>query len=451
MEKSTLFHQPQLNQLMRFCYRHIVLVLVILLCAGAGVALAGTTHLTVGLINAQALQNAKVSVKTMNEARVLYSKTVVNRVSDLPGITVGPQYHAVIGGIPNPATYAIELGDKLSSQESGSLFRLYSDYPFPNRLRSGGPHDAFQTEALDYLKQHPTESFYRQERQGDHLLFRYAEAVRMEPSCVACHNRLPSSPKRDWQVGDVRGVLEVSQSLDHLLDMARVGVKAISASLMIIGGLAICGALLIFSYSRSVNQMLRDEVQIKTAALQRLATIDELTHIANRRQFNQTLDQQWQFSQALNQPLSLLICDVDYFKKYNDAYGHQAGDHCLRLVAGAIQASLRGPYDLAARYGGEEFAVILPQADAAAARTAATQVMAAVQQLKIAHQQSEVSPHISLSIGAATVLPSAQSQPADLIRLADRALYAAKAQGRHQVATYSELAGAEAEHQHPRA
>jgi Protein of unknown function (DUF3365) len=220
MEKPNLFNHPRIKPLIRFSYRHIVLILVILLCMGAGVALAGTTHLTAGLINAQALQNAKVSVKTMNEARVLYSKTVVNRVSDLPGITVGPHYHAVVGGIPNPATYAIELGEKLSSTESGSLFRLYSDYPFPNRLRSGGPHDAFQTEALNYLKQHPTESFYRQERQGNHLLFRYAEAVRMEPSCIDCHNRLPSSPKRDWQVGDVRGVLEVSQSLDHLLDGA---------------------------------------------------------------------------------------------------------------------------------------------------------------------------------------------------------------------------------------
>lgn len=438
MEKPKLLHHPQMRPLIRFCYRHIVLILLILLCAGAGAALAGMTHLTTGLIDAQALQNARISVRIMNESRVLYSQTVANRVSDLPGITVGPQYHAVVGGIPNPATYAIELGEKLSSQANGSLFRLYSDYPFPNRRASGGPHDAFQVEALDYLKQHPAASFYRQEHQGNHRLFRYAEAVRMEPSCIACHNHLPSSPKRDWQVGEVRGVLEVSQSIDPLLNMAWTGVKAISASLVIIGGLATLGTLLIFSYSRSVNQILREEVQHKTAALQRLATIDELTQIANRRQFDQMLEQHWQLSQRLSQPLSLLLCDVDHFKKYNDAYGHQAGDRCLRLIASAI-ASL-GADGLAARYGGEEFAVILPQTDTTSAQTAASQILLAVQQLRIEHQP-EVSRYVSLSIGAATIWPSAQNQPADLIRLADRALYRAKAAGRHRVATCSDLAG----------
>jgi len=181
-------------------------------------------------------------------------------------------------------------------------------------------------------------------------------------------------------------------------------------------------------------------VQIKTAALQRLATIDELTQISNRRQFDQMLESQWRLAQPVSQPLSLLLCDVDYFKKYNDAYGHQAGDHCLRLIAGTIQASLLAPYDLAARYGGEEFAVILPQANVTEAQATATRIMTAVQQLKIEHQQSEVSPYISLSIGVATILPTVQNQPADLIRLADRALYAAKAQGRQQAVICSELA-----------
>ena len=110
MEKFNLLNYPKARPLLRFCYRHIVLILVMLLCIGAGVALAGTTHLTVGLINAQALQSAKISVKTMNGARVLYSQTVVNRIKNVPGITVGPQYHAVVGGIPNPATYAIRKG-----------------------------------------------------------------------------------------------------------------------------------------------------------------------------------------------------------------------------------------------------------------------------------------------------------------------------------------------------
>ncbi len=437
MQNPASLGHPYLRTLIRFCYQHIVLMLTLLLCAGAGVALAGTTHLTAALINDQALQSAKVSVKIMNEARVLYSKTVVNRISDLPEISVGPHYHAVASGIPNPATYAIELGETLSSTEKGTLFRLYSDYPFPNRQASGGPHDQFQKDALAYLKQHPAGAFYRQEKQDNHRLFRYAEAVIMEPTCVACHNRLPYSPKRNWQVGEVRGILEVSQSIDPLLNTAQMGVRAISASLVTIGGLGLLGTVLIFSYSRNINQILCDEVQIKTAALQRLATIDELTQISNRRQFDQTLEGQWRIAQSRSQPLSLLLCDVDFFKKYNDAYGHPMGDRCLRLVAGAIQASLRSPYDLAARYGGEEFVVILPQADVAEAERLAAQIMIAVQQLKIEHQQSDISPYVSLSIGLATISPTPSNQPADLIRQADRALYEAKAQGRQQVVTYA--------------
>lgn len=376
MGKVYLSSHHQIRRLVRFFYRHIVFILIIILCSGVGVALAGTSSLAVNLIDSQALQSAKVSVKTLNEARILYSKNVVDRVKTIDGITVGPQYHDQVGGIPNPATYTIELGEHLSSQTNGSVFRLYSDYPFPYRPE-GGPQDQFQIDALKYLKLNPADSFHRKEKQGNHLLFRYAEAVVMESSCVVCHNRLSSSPKRDWQVGDVRGVVEVSQSIDHVLLLAKDGLKAISFSLAVIAGLAFMSMLLVISYARSINQILQEEVQSKTSALQRLATVDDLTQMPNRRQFDDTLSTEWQRMQGQQQPLALMICDVDFFKKYNDAYGHQAGDECLKQVAMAIGNAQRVT-DLAARYGGEEFAVILPDADAQEAIEVASRMMEAI-------------------------------------------------------------------------
>lgn len=167
--------------------------------------------------------------------------------------------------------------------------------------------------------------------------------------------------------------------------------------------------------------------------LQHLASSDSLTQIANRRRFDEYLDQEWRRMAREAAPLSLIMCDVDFFKRYNDTYGHQAGDACLQQVARAISCAVNRPADLAARYGGEEFAVILPNTEAEGAAQIAEAIRAEVKALEIAHTNSQVSNHLTLSLGVASTVPSPESSPAALIAAADWALYQSKAEGRDRV------------------
>jgi diguanylate cyclase (GGDEF)-like protein len=168
------------------------------------------------------------------------------------------------------------------------------------------------------------------------------------------------------------------------------------------------------------------------ALLAQLASRDGLTGLANRRTFDAVLATEWRRAQRLQQPLALLMLDVDHFKLYNDTYGHLAGDDCLRRMANLIATQGARPGDLAARYGGEEFAVILPNTDAAGAGKIATRIRDAVATLGLAHTQSSLQ-RVSVSIGVAVAQPQQELQPAALVAMADRALYKAKHLGRDRV------------------
>ncbi len=167
--------------------------------------------------------------------------------------------------------------------------------------------------------------------------------------------------------------------------------------------------------------------------LRSMAMLDGLTGVANRRKLEARLEAAWSQACRDNGPLSLIMIDVDYFKKYNDHYGHQRGDQCLRRLAMALAATLNRPYDLLARYGGEEFACLLPDTDLAGAERVAQKMLAAVAELRIEHLASDVGPQVSLSLGVATVQASARLTPQELLRCADEQLYLAKAGGRARV------------------
>lgn len=173
-------------------------------------------------------------------------------------------------------------------------------------------------------------------------------------------------------------------------------------------------------------------LQAANEKLEILANLDGLTQVANRRRWDVCLEQEWRRCAREQQSLSLLLCDVDYFKRYNDAYGHQAGDDCLRQIAGAIAQAAKRPADLVARYGGEEFAVLLPNTTADGAAQIAALIQAAVHDLAIAHCQSDISDRVTLSIGLATLIPHPDGSPETLLTEADGALYQAKQQGRNQ-------------------
>ncbi|MEA5466605.1 diguanylate cyclase domain-containing protein [Leptothoe sp. PORK10 BA2] len=180
----------------------------------------------------------------------------------------------------------------------------------------------------------------------------------------------------------------------------------------------------------TVHKKNTEALQQKNQELTALARIDALTQIANRRAFDEFLDYAW--GTRNHTPLTLILCDIDCFKLYNDTYGHQAGDECLRLVAQALRRAVKRQPDLVARYGGEEFAVVLPNTTLVGATHVARAIRAAVQELKIEHRLSSVGPHLTLSQGIATVSSTATGAPQGLIEAADQGLYKAKSEGRDQ-------------------
>ncbi|MHC5726848.1 MAG: GGDEF domain-containing protein, partial [Nostoc sp.] len=178
---------------------------------------------------------------------------------------------------------------------------------------------------------------------------------------------------------------------------------------------------------------LYQQLQQVNQELQRLASSDGLTQVANRRCFDDTFNAEWQRLAQEQGSLSLILCDVDYFKLYNDTHGHLAGDDALRQVAKAISQTVKHPVDLVARYGGEEFAVILPNTDIQGAIAVARNIQTNVSALQMPHPHSQVSEFITLSFGVSTITPHSQLSPATLIAAADQGLYQAKAQGRNCV------------------
>jgi diguanylate cyclase (GGDEF)-like protein/PAS domain S-box-containing protein len=175
---------------------------------------------------------------------------------------------------------------------------------------------------------------------------------------------------------------------------------------------------------------LYQELRAANLELEQKASLDGLTEIANRRRFDEYLNSEWQQHLWQEKPLSLILLDVDYFKSYNDTYGHLAGDDCLRQVARVIQHLLEKSKNLVARYGGEEFAVILPDTNIEGARAVAHRIQYAIKQLYIVHEKSTVSDFISVSLGISSIIPTPDFSPQILINRADTALYCAKQQGR---------------------
>ena len=180
-----------------------------------------------------------------------------------------------------------------------------------------------------------------------------------------------------------------------------------------------------------------EELQQENERLLALVNVDELTQIGNRRHFDSCLRAEWKHMARDGSPISLILCDIDYFKIYNDTYGHQAGDDCLRSVAQAIRRSLQRPADVAARYGGEEFAIVLPQTDAAGALVIAERIRAKVKALNIVFDPESVDclPNdvVTISLGIASVVPGPENDAATLVLAADEALYDSKRHGRDRL------------------
>ncbi len=168
-------------------------------------------------------------------------------------------------------------------------------------------------------------------------------------------------------------------------------------------------------------------------ALDRLAHIDGLTQIANRRKFDQVLTSEWKRMKREGKLLGMILADIDYFKQFNDIYGHQAGDDCLRSVAATLSALVHRPADLVARFGGEEFMILLPDTDYEGCRQIAEKMRLTIEALRIRHDGSKVNTVVTMSFGVAATAASGEGTSEDLVGAADKALYSAKESGRNRV------------------
>ncbi|MFP5394349.1 MAG: diguanylate cyclase domain-containing protein [Gammaproteobacteria bacterium] len=183
-----------------------------------------------------------------------------------------------------------------------------------------------------------------------------------------------------------------------------------------------------------VRARVRTQLTVKrqSDALRALTLTDGLTGVSNRRAFDDAIANEWRRCARGGQPVALILVDIDYFKNFNDAYGHQAGDDCLRQVAGAMRRAAGRPQDMVARYGGEEFAILLPQEDEDGAAAVARRLLDEVRTLSIPHTGSGVAQWVTVSMGIASITPQDGGVPDDLVGQADARLYQAKAAGRNR-------------------
>lgn len=180
---------------------------------------------------------------------------------------------------------------------------------------------------------------------------------------------------------------------------------------------------------------MRNHLELKRQRdmLRDVALVDGLTGVGNRRRFDDVFKREWRRSARDGTPLTVVMADIDFFKGYNDTYGHQQGDACLRTVAQAMAAVVNRPGDLVARYGGEEFVCLLPNTDADGGREVGERLRAAVEALNLPHKASKVCDHVTISVGTASQVPDLSGNPQDILGDADYCLYQAKRAGRNQV------------------
>ena len=374
--------------------------------------------------------SAALVTKVVHESRNLYSDEAVNRVKMLPEVDASNRYLDTPHGIPNPATFTILLGERLSAihHQDSLQVKMYSDLPFRGRQRN--PLDNFEKDAIKQARLTPERPFKRVETVDGVQVLRYANPMIMHKGCVDCHFAHPDSPKRDWQIGDVRGVLEVTQPLNYggstyqTVYYIRVASAAISI-------FCIAAILVMLVRNRREAIIRKNELRQRTKSLEEQVFTDGLTNIPNRRRFDQALDDAWRVCLRHGDPLSIGMIDIDYFKQYNDTFGHLEGDQCLVKIANCIAQQVNRPMDLVCRYGGEEFVVLLPATDEKGAELVFSGMQMAIKDLAMPHPGSPLLEYVTVSIGCATTVVSNNSDVAQLLLQTDSALYESKASGRN--------------------
>ncbi|WP_216595676.1 adenylate/guanylate cyclase domain-containing protein [Myxosarcina sp. GI1] len=256
-----------LHRLVSVLLKRIIIVLIVLMCTGGILVLIAVKNLSLELVELQASKNAEWCLKALKEVVDVYSDDVVDRVKHK--VPVSENYPTIEGAIPIPPTYSIVIGERISEQKGNFRFRVYSDYPFPSRVEdgTGGVQDKFEQDALTYLRNNPGDSFYRMENYNNRLSMRYGMPILMKASCISCHNTHPQSPKTDWRIGDVRGVMELTQPLDKFMEQNQDHINELSLKLGGLSMLSLLGIGLVIGRLRQATKELEWKVKSRTAQL----------------------------------------------------------------------------------------------------------------------------------------------------------------------------------------
>lgn len=272
--------------------------------------------------------------------------------------------------------------------------------------------NAWDSEAIKAIKNGRKEvGEFSQE--SDQTFFKYMSPLFAGKSCMKCH------AKEGFKEGDLLGGMSIKIPFTPIFPVLPMASAHFGAGLI--------GTLLMIWLGLKLN--------LAYETIRRQAKIDDLTGIPNRRFFSERLRLEFNRCHRENQPLSLIMCDIDHFKDFNDTYGHSAGDNCLKTVAQAIKKTLRRSFDFCARYGGEEIVVILPGTPQEGALNVAERLRVNIENLKIPHKNSSTSIYVTASLGVATDYLDYDSHE-KLIKNADRALYQSKANGRNRVEVF---------------
>ena len=241
--------------------------------------------------------------------------------------------------------------------------------------------------------------------------FFYMAPLITEKGCLKCH------AKQGYKEGDIRGGISVTLPFLPILPLMALIIGHFTIGLSGICGIVFFGVKLDKAYKKIKQQ----------------AVIDALTDIPNRRSFSEQILREFRDSRRNKLPLSVIMCDIDNFKSYNDTYGHNKGDECLKQVAQIIRSTLQRPRDFCARYGGEEFVIILPDTSIEGAVSVAEEIRGNIQNTKIPHPKSLPLGIVSLSLGVSTMSSNEFASPEELVKQADKALYMAKLKGRNRI------------------
>lgn len=336
----------------RFVQKRPVIALTLLFSAAAAVVLWHNDRVSRTVVQTTALQDARLYSEAIGEFRTLYSSEVVEAAQS-QGITVSHDYKEHAGAIPLPATLSMQLGQRIGMHRSGAETRLYSPYPFPWRQQEGGLRDGFARRAWEHFQHDPDTPFYDFQQQEGRQVLRYATADTMRASCVNCHNSHPDSPKTDWKVGDVRGVLEVVLPMDDVQAQMSAGIRE---SLALVAFIVIAGVTVlavVIGRLRSTTDNLEDrmrELEVRDRELREsnellIAARDEaLASSRSKSQFLGTM------SHELRTPLNAIIGYCEMLQEDADEQGesqltedleriHQSATGLLGIIDDILEVS----------------------------------------------------------------------------------------------------------------